>query len=111
MITAFDQLAAADGKEVTVIGTYRLHDPVPHLKRDPPFYLSAITFEGETKPHLFLQMPRPAGEQEQLNGTRVRVVATFHRKQPRLPSDPPYSATFSGSWLYDIKTLEPAKQP
>jgi hypothetical protein len=107
VITEFDQLAAADGKEVTVVGTYRLHDPVPHLRREPPFYLSAITFEGEIKPRLFLQLPRPAGEQEKLDGTVVRVVGTFHRTQPRPPGDPPHSATFGGSWLYDIKALEP----
>lgn len=107
MITAFAQLPASDGEKVTVAGTYYLYDPVPHLKRNPPFYLSAILFEGETRPRLFLQQPRPADEQAQMNGRAVRVTGIFHRTQPRHPNDPPHSATFSGSWLYDITALEP----
>lgn len=106
-ITAFEQLAAADGKPVTVVGTYRLHDPVPQLRRDPPFHLSAIVLDGDLRPRLFLQQPRPDGEQQQLADKRVRVTGVFHRTQPRPPGDPPYSATFSGSWIYDITLLEP----
>jgi hypothetical protein len=110
-ITTFEQLASADGTSVTVVGTYRLHDPVPHLKRDPPFYLSAIVLDGDPKPRLFLQQPRPAGEQQQLADKRVQVTGVFHRTQPRAPTDPPYSATFSGSWLFDITRLEPVHSP
>ena len=106
-ITAFEQLASSDGKPVTVVGTYRLHDPVPQLKRDPPFYLSAIVLDGDPRPRLFLQQPRPDGEQQKLADKRVQVIGVFHRTQPRPPGDPPYSATFSGSWLYDITQLEP----
>lgn len=101
-ITTFEQLAASDGKTVTVVGTYRLHDPVPQLKRDPPFYLSAIVLDGDPRPHLFLQQPRPDGEQQQLADKRVQVTGVFHRTQPRPPGDPPYSATFSGSWIHDV---------
>ena len=107
VITAFDQLAAADGQPVTVVGTYRLHDPVPQLRREPPFYLSAVVLDGDAKPRLFLQLPRPAGEQERLSGKRVRAAGVFHRTQPRSPGDPPHAATFSGSWIYDITRLEP----
>ena len=107
VITAFDQLAAADGQPVTVVGTYHPHDPVPQLRRDPPFYLSAVLLDGDSKPRLFLQQPRPDGEQQLLSGKRVRVSGTFHRTQPRAPSDPPHSATFSGAWLYDITRIDP----
>jgi len=101
-ITTFDQLADADGKSVTVVGTYRLHDPVPQLRRDPPFHLSAIVLDGDPRPRLFLQHPRPDGEQQQLADKRVQVTGVFHRTQPRPPGDPPHSATFSGSWIYDV---------
>src|ERR1043165_4227660 len=92
-IPTFEQLADADGKSVTVVGTYRLHDPVPQLKRDPPFYLSAIVLDGDPRPRLFLQQPRPEGEQPRLADKRVRVTGVFHRTQPRPPGDPPHSAT------------------
>lgn len=110
-ITAFEQLAAADGTTVTVVGTYRLHDPTPQLRRDPPFTLSAIVLDGDPRPRLFLQLPRPAGEQPRLADQRVRVTGVFHRAQPRPPGDPPHSATFSGAWIYDVTSIEPVGPP
>lgn len=106
MIVSFEELQDADGKEVTVAGTYHLHDPVPQLRRDPPFYLSAILFAGEARPRLFLEQPRPPGEQEQMKGKHVRVTGIFHIEQPKHPNDPPHAASFAGSWLYSISSIE-----
>ena len=101
VITHADQLPGEDGVPVRIKGIYIKFDPLPHLKSSAPAWRAGILLEGEAKPQLFIELPRPEGEMEKKDGKLVTISGVFYTQQPLSPGPPEFASRMSGKWIYE----------
>ncbi|MDP3278273.1 MAG: hypothetical protein Q8Q09_24005 [Deltaproteobacteria bacterium] len=112
-ITAAADLPSQDAPTLTVCGAL---DSSPVGPRGSPstYVLWGIRLANDPSISLFVRNPWPDAEQgtprPDLTQPLARVCASgrFYREYPIAPGDPPYTARFSGRWLFDpVITPEP----
>lgn len=106
VIVRLSDLPDMDGQVVMVKGNYVKYDPLPEFKHDDKPILAGILLEGDQRPRLFLEQPRPGNELNELNGKNVIVKGNFHVIQPVGEGAEEHAARLAGSWLYDISVLD-----
>ena len=103
LITQSADLPQQDSVPVRLKGQYVKFNPLPNLKSSNPPWRAGLVFSDETEPNLFLELPRPDGEMEALNGKEVTLSGIFYTEQPLNPDDPPFASRLSGKWIYQVK--------
>jgi hypothetical protein len=101
---------ANDGKQVAVVGTYRLFPDQPGVDYTGVPRAARIALDDGLGPFLepywHKQAARSDAEIARFVGKKVRVIGRYYREQPRNPDDPPHASSMGGPCLHPVERIE-----